>query len=57
MLYALYIAEDDTGRKDPDAWNYGVEHSEIAQTIERVLDSWGEEDGDELVIRISEEEE
>lgn len=56
-MYALYIAEDNIDRKNPDAWNYGLEQSDIIQTIERVLDSWGDDSGDEIIIRIAQEEE
>lgn len=55
-MFALYIAEDDSASYDESAWNYGVDQDEALATIKRVMDSWGDDDSEELVIRVKIEE-
>lgn len=57
MIFDLFIGENASLARDPDAWDFGLEESDVMEKIERVLGNTGLSSGDELTIKIRPAEE
>lgn len=57
MIFDLFIAENASLARDPDAWDYGLEEPDVIEKVERVLGDNGLSPGEELTIKLRAAEE